>query len=98
MERKHVYRNSDGVRRTLHWRDDDPDSFAINTEVDVSQLVKHNAEIEALLPQRATNKLVARVPLTIYEQSIREDWDEDQWKHWLNDSDNAMFRIWKGKV
>ena len=98
MEHQKVYVDGDGVRRTLYWRDDEPDSFGVNTEVDVEQLVKHNAELQELHPRRSTNKLVARVPLTIYEQSVHENWDEDRWKRWLNDPDNAAFRIWPGRV
>lgn len=98
MERQTVYVDGDGVRRTLYWREDEPDKFGVNTEVDVEQLVKNNAALSELHPQGSTNKHVARVPLTIYEQSIHENWTEEQWKRWLNDPDNKMFRIWQGRV
>lgn len=98
MEHSKVYVDGNGVRRTLHWSEDDPDTFGVNTEVDVEQLVKNNAALAELHPQRSTNKLAARVPLTIYEQSVIEDWDEERWKRWLNDPDNAMFRVWPGRV
>lgn len=98
MERQQVYVDGNGVRRTLYYREDDPDTFGINTEVDVEQLVKNNAALAELHPQRSTNKLVARAPLTVYEQSIRENWTDEQWKRWLNDPDNRMFRVWQGRV
>lgn len=98
MQHSRVYVDGDGVRRTLYWEDSDPDTFGVNTEVDVEQLVKNNADLQELHPLGSTNKLVARVPLTIYEQSIHEGWGEDRWKRWLNDPDNKFFRIWPGRV
>lgn len=95
---RRVYHDQDGVRRTVYWEDDKPDDFGINTEVDVSQLVDNNKALAELHPQRSMNKLVARVPLTVYEQSLREKWDESKWKRWLNDSDNRAFRVWQGQV
>jgi hypothetical protein len=70
----------------------------VNTEVDCTQLVENNRALAESHPQRSTNKLVARVPLTIYERSVHENWDEDDWKRWLNDPDNAAFRVWPGRV
>lgn len=49
-------------------------------------------------PTRSMNKLLARVPMTVYEKSIIEQWGDDDWKKWLNDSDNKMFRVWEGRV
>jgi hypothetical protein len=98
MQHQTVYVDGNGVRRTLHWREDEPDRFGVNTEVDVEQLVKNNAALAELHPQGSTNKLVARVPLTIYERSVHENWDDEQWKRWLNDPDNKAFRIWPGRV
>lgn len=98
MQHSQVYVDGDGVRRTLYWEDGEPDKFGINTEVDVEQLVKNNAALQELHPQGSTNKLVARAPLTVYEQSIRENWDDKRWKRWLNDPDNKAFRIWPGQV
>lgn len=43
-------------------------------------------------------RLAAHVPEPIVNQSIREDWGPDDWKRWLNDPDNAKFRVWEGRV
>jgi hypothetical protein len=66
--------------------------------VDVEQIIETNKALSEAHPARSTNKLVARAPLTVYEQSIRENWDEEQWRRWLNDPDNAAFRVWKGRL
>lgn len=99
MESKFVYRNSDGVRRTMITDTDRPDEVVVHTEVDMSGVVETNKIMRELHPTKSTNKLVARgVPMTVYEQSIIEQWDDRKWAQWLNDPDNAAFRVWKGWV
>lgn len=97
-QQSRTYQDHDGIKRTMHWDDTNPDAFGIHTQVTYDRLVENNAALAELVPARQTNRHVARVPLTIYEQSIRESWDENDWKRWLNDPDNAAFRIWKGRV
>jgi len=98
-EHKHVYRDADGVRRTAIWDDDDPSKLTVKTEVDLTQAIENNKIVRELHPRRGTNKLLARgVPMTVAEQAIREQWDDNDWKRWLNDPDNAAFRIWPGRV
>lgn len=93
-----TYQRSNGVKRQIIADRDTPDKFTIHTQVDMDEILKGIERDRELLPARQTNRLVARVPLTIYEQSITEGWDEDDWKKWLNDSDNAAFRVWQGRV
>jgi len=99
MEYKRTYRNSDGVRRTAIWEDSDPLTVHVRTEVDLTQCIENNKIFRELHPRRATNKLLARgVPLTVAEQAMREQWDDKAWARWLDDPDNAVFRIWQGRV
>lgn len=98
MEHRTVYVNSDGVRRTMISDDDRPNIITTHTEVDMTQLVENNKALRELHPERSTNKLVARVPMTVYERAIIEDWEESDWKKWLNDPDNRAFRVWDGRV
>lgn len=99
MERKTVYRDSDGVKRTLVTEDDTPGVIRVYTEQDLTSVVETNKKLRELHPQRSTNKLLARgIPMAVYEQSIHEDWDDNRWKRWLNDPDNAAFRIAGGWV
>lgn len=98
---QYTYHNQDGVTRTALF-DPEVASLTVKTSIDCTGLVENNHYLREHTSLghggKSANRLVARIPMTIYEQSIHENWDEDQWKRWLNDPDNAMFRVWKGKV
>lgn len=77
-----------------------PHQFTVHTEVEMDEVlesIKRAREAEENAPF-ATNRLLAKVPMTVYEQSLVEQWDEADWKRWLNDPDNAAFRVWRGHV
>jgi hypothetical protein len=98
VERKSVIRDYDGVRRTLLTDSEDPTRFHIITEQNVDEVlesIQRDAENHC---ERTTNKLLARIPVTIYETAVAEGWDEGDWKRYLNSSEAAPFRIWKGQV
>lgn len=98
-EVKRVYHDQDGVRRTSIWDDERPYELTVHTQVDMDRVIENNKIMRELQPARSTNKLVARgVPMTVVEQSIREQWDDGDWKKWLNDPDNRAFRVWEGQV
>lgn len=75
-----------------------PGVLQVFTEVQMDEVLKSIERAREEVVPGSTNKLVARVPMTVYEQSLLEQWDEDQWKHWLNDPDNEAFRVWRGRV
>ena len=97
-ESKTVYRNSDGVRRTMITDSDRPGQITTYTEVDMEEVLESIKVQRDLHPERSVNKLLAKVPMTVYEKSLIEEWDENDWKKWLNDPDNAAFRVWQGRV
>ena len=99
MERRVIYRDAGGVRRTMIWEDDKPLDITVHTEANMDTTIEMNKIVRETHPRRSTNKLLARgVPLTVAEQAFREQWDDNDWKRWLNDPDNAAFRIWPGRV
>ena len=98
MESRIVYRNSDGVKRTALVDHENPHKFTVHTEVEMDEVLEGIKRARDGVVPGSTNKLVARIPLTVYEQSLLEQWDEADWKKWLNDPDNAAFRIWRGQV
>lgn len=98
MESTYVYRNSDGVKRTMVVEDTNPDAFKVYTEVQMDEVLDNIKRTRDLPQTKSANRLVARVPMTVVELSIHEQWDEGDWKKWLNDPDNAAFRIWQGQV
>lgn len=75
-----------------------PGQFQVFTEADMEAVLREVAQDRDAIRPRSTNKVVAKVPMTIYEQSIHEQWDEGDWKRWLNDPDNSAFRVWPGRV
>lgn len=44
--------------------------------------------------------LAARIPMPVYDYLMRIGivQDKERLKAWLNDPDNAVFRIWKGRL
>lgn len=97
-ERQRVYRDADGVRRTLVWDDEDPDAVTVLTEQDVEPILDSVERDRAIMRHDGVNKLLARIPVAIYERAVHEQWDEGDWGKWLNSSEAAPFRIWRGDV
>ena len=100
-EHKVLYRNSDGVKRTMITDDDRPGEIRVFTEVEMDRVldsIKEAREVNALKPRNSFSRHLARVPMTVYEKSILEKWGEDDWQRWLNDPDNAAFRVDQGRV
>ena len=76
------------------------DELIVSTEQEAERLLRANAR-DADVDQRGrTFRLVARVPMTIVQQAVREGWHRDQkrWAAFLNDPENRMFRVWSGRV
>lgn len=86
------------ARRTLHTDDSDPRRVVQETTLVYDDgFAQRNRDLEE--HQTGDMKLIARgVPLFVWEQSEREGWDEKRWAKWLNDPDNAVFRVWRGTV
>jgi hypothetical protein len=97
-ERQRIYRDADGVRRTMIWDDEDPDQVTVHTQQDVEPILDSIERDRAVMTHDGFNKLLARIPITIYERSVHEGWDEEKWARWLNSSEAAPFRIWRGRV
>lgn len=97
-ERRIVYQNNAGIRRTLIADDERPDQFTVRTEQVLDEILDSVARDRELMTHNGVNKLAARVPVSIYERSIHEEWSEETWKRWLNSAEAEPFRIWKGRV
>lgn len=98
MESRVLYRNSDGVRRSFLLDQERPDQFTVHTEVEMDEVLEGIKRARENQDPRSVNKTLARVPMTVYEQSLVEQWDDADWQKWLNDPDNKAFRIWQGRV
>ena len=93
-ERRTPYRNSDGVRRTLLTDDDDAFGFTVHVEQDVEPILDSVMRDRETMAHNGVNKLLARIPVSIFERSVHQQWDEGDWKRWLNSFEAAPFRIW----
>lgn len=98
MESRIVYHNRDGVRRTSIVDSETPHVLRVNTEVDLTETLESIKRAREAVVHGSTNKHLAVVPMTVYEKSLVEHWDDNDWKKWLNDPDNAAFRVWQGRV
>ena len=96
-ERTRVYQDADGVRRTLIVDDERP-GFVVNTEQDIEPVLDSIERDRAIMSHDGVNKLLARIPVSIFERSVHEEWDEIDWKRWLNSDEARPFRIWRGRV
>jgi hypothetical protein len=100
-EKKIVYQNANGVRRTLI-ADDERPGFVVHTQQDIAEIlsgVKRDREIYAAAnDNRSPIRPVARIPVEIFEKMILEGWGPDDEAKWLNSPEAEPFRIWKGRV
>jgi hypothetical protein len=90
-----------GVKRWyLHL---DNNMSVIRTETPVDDLLAENAEAynNSLASNWGDGQRVASIPLNIYFEQLaeaRKNGDRNYIKRWLNDSDHAKFRTFKGRV
>lgn len=97
-ERKTIYKDSFGIRRTLITEDDhNRFSLRVQTQQQIDGILDHAAAFRDV-PQPGAFKKVAVCPIEVYERSLLEGWDDADWTRWLNDPDNALLRTWPGKV
>lgn len=98
MESRFRYYGKDGLTRTAIVDSEQPNVLHVKTELQMDEIIASIERDRDNIRPGSMNKLVARVPMTIYEQAFHEQWDEAKWKDWLNDPDNKAFRIWPGRV
>jgi hypothetical protein len=97
-ERRTPYRNENGVRRTLITDDERPDDLVVHTEQVLDEILDSVERDRATMRHDGVNKLLARLPIEVYERAVHEGWDEGDWARYLNSAEAAPFRIWRGRV
>ena len=97
-EARRRYDARNGVERTLIL-DDASSVFHVHHRQDVEPILDSIARDREIMPH-GENKLAARIPTIIYEELQRKGITEDEslFKAWLNSSDAAPWRIWRGKL
>ena len=100
-ERKRIYRDRDGIRRTMIWDDEDPDQVTVLTEQDIEPILDSVARDREIMLNNGPNKVLGRPPVAVYERAVHEQWDERDWTRWWNGQgpsdlpNGRAFRIWK---
>jgi hypothetical protein len=98
VEHKKIYKDADGVRRTLITDEAKPGAFGVFTEQRLDEIFDSIARDKENHRERSVNKTLARIPVTVYERAVHEKWDEDDWRKFLNSDECKPFRIWQGRV
>jgi hypothetical protein len=100
-QHKLVYQDANGVRRTKVWDDEEPDKFHVFTEQDVEEILDGVARDREIMLNTGTNKYIGKVPVTVAERAVHQQWDENDWRKWWNghgpeDLPNGRnFRVWR---
>ena len=83
------------VMRRLHVDDQNPYQFTQETiqAFDPNLAAQNRALDEAQGKGRGVRYIARGVPIAVYEESVRCQWDEKRWTRWLEDPDNAAFRV-----
>jgi hypothetical protein len=101
-ERSKIYRDADGVRKTLIWDDETPDRVTVRTEQDLAEILDGIArDREIAAGQRAKDIQPShRLPIIVYEDLKKRGIadDPDTFRKWLNSSEATPWRIYHGTV
>jgi hypothetical protein len=97
-QQRYVYQDRYGVRRTVIVDDERPDRFVVHTEQDVGPLIDSVARDREIMRHDGVNKLVARLPVEVFERMIHEGWGPEDEARFLNSPEAAPYRVWRGRV
>jgi hypothetical protein len=99
-ERRTIYRDADGVRRTLI-TDDASGDFTVQVEQEVGEILEGIQRKRDNLKSGPTDiKMLGSIPFAVVEDlRQRGIWDDgDAFKKWLNSWDARPFRVWEGRI
>ena len=97
-EHRITYRDADGVRRTMIMDDERPDRVVVHTEQVLDEILEGVQRRRELMRNGGHIRHVGQMPVEVFERSILEQWGPDDEAKWLNSSEAAPFRIWRGRV
>ena len=97
-----IYRDADGVRKTLIWDTEDPNKFVIKTEQDLTEIIagiERDREFSA--GRRVKDSEPShRLPVIVWEDLKKRGIadDDDAFRKWLNSSEATPWRLRQGNV
>ena len=94
--KKRLLSQSEGKKEVFSF-DQHDNTVTIERREDVEPLIKVAKDMSELQPSKDLRH-TAVIPQFVLDQSLREKWTNKDWKKWANDSHNAMFRTWKGRL
>jgi len=94
--KKRLLSQSEGKKEIFSF-DQHDNTVTIEHQEDVEPLIKVAKDMSELQPSKDLRH-TAVIPQFVLDQSLREKWTKKDWKKWANDSHNAMFRTWKGRL
>lgn len=99
-ERCRVYRDADGVKKTMIWDDDNPSQVYIKTEQDLTEILAGIARDRELAGRAKDLQPSHRLPLIVWEDLKKRGIadDDDAFRKWLNSSEASPWRVWPGSV
>ena len=97
--RKLLLSNFGGMAEVAYFDHENPHAFRTKTFQDCAPIVEA-AKILAEEKPGKDMRLVAKIPLSVLDQSFREGWfgDKERWRKWANDGANRAFRVWPGRI
>lgn len=105
MKRELLDQFGRSVTRTVtHNPNDWFGDFAIETVQDVEPIIDFAKDKREAMDGIGLHNIemrhAAEIPLTVFEQALREGWADDPkaWKRWANDPANKAFRVWEGQL
>ena len=99
-ERCRIYKDYDGIKKTMIWDDEDPSQVTIKTEQDIGEIVDRIARDRDLSSGRRAGdqEPTHRLPVIVWEDLKKKGIadDDDAFRKWLNSSEATPWRIWPG--
>ena len=88
-----------GITEYQHVDNSKPRDLILETVQDCQPILDYVKQ-ERERPVGKEWRKVAVIPLTVYDKAAREGWlhDKARWHRWMNDPDNAAFRVWNGNI
>lgn len=99
MSDKVLLASYNGLEEYQHVDPMKPGDLIVETVQDCEAILEY-VKTERDLPVGKEWRKVACIPMIFIDKAAREGWinDKAKWHRFLNDPDNAAFRVWRGNI
>lgn len=97
--RKLLLNSFGGLHEVAYFDEERPNDLLIKTFQDCEPIMDEAKVLADKVPGKDFRH-VAKIPMTVLDQAMREGWlnDKKAWKKWANDRENYRFRTWPGQL